>query len=158
MLAMGVDFSTKALHCCFENDGHPQIARLEIANAEIEVTISLVFDLLGGLIKTLGDPGILVVERPWSGTNARSVVKLGQVQGAILATAYAHGWIAREVDPSSIRKAIVGQGTAKGKGAIKQIVQDWVKMVYKMELSEDAADAVVIWEYARLLVRTSLVS
>jgi hypothetical protein len=153
---VGVDFSTKALHCCFAADSVPQIARLEIASAETEVQASLVYELLGGLLRTLEEryeqgPGLLVIERPWAGSNARSVVKLGQVQGAVMATAYAHGWVVREEDPSAIRKAVVGVGTAKGKGAIKQIVRDWVKMVYKMDLSEDAADAVVIWSYGAVL-------
>lgn len=151
---VGVDFSTKALHCCFGTDV-PQIARLEIAASETEVQASLVYELLGGLLRTLEErgesPGLVVVERPWAGANARSVVKLGQVQGAIMATAYAQGWTVREEDPSVIRKAVVGQGSARGKGVIKQIVRDWVKMVYKLDLSEDAADAVVIWAYGEVL-------
>ena len=156
-MVVGVDFSTKALHCCFgQKDDQPQLARLEIASGETEVQTALVFELLGGLLRAIEErygcsPGLLVIERPWAGSNARSVVKLGQIQGAVMATAYAQGWVVKEQDPSAIRKTVVGQGTARGKGAIKEIVRNWVQMVYKMDVSEDAADAIVIWSYGQVV-------
>lgn len=160
-MIVGVDFSTKALHCCFGERDQPQIARLEIAAGETEVQAALVFELLGGLLRTIEDrfdvsPGLLVVERPWAGANARSVVKLGQVQGAIMATAYSQGWVVVEEDPSAIRKTIIGRGTAPGKGKIKELVRQHVKMVYKMDLSDDAADAVVIWAYGWAVAHEAL--
>ena len=155
MMVVGVDFSTKALHCCFGSDDQPQLARLEITASETETQTALVFELLSGLLKAIEErygcePGLLVIERPWAGSNARSVVKLGQIQGAVMATAHSRGWVAKEQDPSVIRKVVVGQGTARGKGAIKEIVRNWVKMVYKMDVSEDAADAIVIWSYGQI--------
>lgn len=150
----------------------PQLARLEIHDPSSEWQAAHVYDRLGALLQRLGrsdgveeliehlegqaSRGIIVIERPWLGANARTVVQLGQVQGAVLTTAYAHGWASVQVDPSTIRKQIIGQGTARGKGAIKRMVVEWVRAVHGAELSEDAADAIVIWEYARWLARTSL--
>jgi Holliday junction resolvasome RuvABC endonuclease subunit len=150
-MVVGVDFSTKALHCAF-GDQAPQLARLDVAAAAKELQVGLICDLLGGLLDRL-EPGLLVVERPWGGTNARTVVQMGQIQGAVMAVAHSHGWVVYEADPSTMRREVIGKGTAKGKGAIKQLVQDWVKMVHRIDVSSDAADAIVIWEYGRSLLR-----
>lgn len=152
MNVVGVDFSTRALHCAFGEQ--LQLARLDIAAEARELQVGLICDLLGGLLGKLGE-GLLVVERPWGGKNARTVVQMGQIQGAIMATAHASGWVVIEADPSTMRREVIGRGTARGKGAIKQLVIDWVRMIHGRELSEDAADAVVIWEYGRLLVRSA---
>jgi len=146
------------LHCAFGDLGaaHPQVARLDIYDAASEWQAAHVYDRLGALLERFETTGVMVIERPWLGSNARTVVQLGQVQGAVLTTAYASGWACVQADPSTIRKQIIGQGTARGKGEIKRLVGAWVKAVHGMDVSEDAADAVVIWEYARWLARTSL--
>lgn len=161
------------LHCAFGglDARHPQLARLEIHDPASEWQVAHVYDRLGALLDRLDEPmeidefmehldggsrGVMVIERPWLGSNARTVVQLGQVQGAVLTTAYAHRWACIQADPSTIRKQIIGVGTARGKGEIKRRVTQWVQAVHGLDVSEDAADAVVIWEYARWLARTSL--
>lgn len=93
---------------------------------------------------------LLVVERPFLHKfNPHTAITLSQIQSACMTTAYLRGWAILEMDPTEIRKQIIGVGTSRKKGEIKLLVQQWVQENLHLTLNSDQADSVVIWSYAR---------
>lgn len=161
-ILMGIDFSTKALHCTYGtlDQEKPWIIRIPVEGVAAEEWIGNVYDRLSVLlesIENLGDLdlGFMVIELPFFGRNAGTTIKLAQVQSAAIAACHTHQWVTCEMDPSKIRKKVLGVGGSSVKGEIKQKAMDWVEAKYHLGLDSDEADSVVIWEYAKMILEES---
>lgn len=161
-LVLGVDFSSKALHCVYgELDApHPILVRIPVDGAVAEDWIASVADRLGAMLdqlELLGEIEIsfMVIERPFYSSNPRTALKLAQVQAAAICTAHTKKWVATEVDPSKIRKEVLGRGTSSYKGQIKEEAIKWVQQKYGKLYDSDESDAFVIWEYACRILKQS---
>jgi len=86
---MGVDLSTKALHCAWGAPGEaPTRSVVPLGQAAAEDRVAGAYGGLGALLRAADRPGVglalLVVERPFLVRNARSVLALAQVEGAVM--------------------------------------------------------------------------
>lgn len=159
---MGVDFSTNALHCAYGevDNPHPKIVKIPVDGDFAEDWIGHIADRFGILLDQLEDMGeielsLMVIERPFYSTNPRTTLKLAQVQAAAICTAHTHKWVTCQKDPSEIRKEVLGVGTAKGKGKIKELAQEWVTKEFGRSFDPDESDALVIWRFACLTIKQS---
>lgn len=57
-------------------------------------------------------PDEMAIEAPFQGKNIQSMLKLGRVQGVVMAAAMAHDIPVAEYAPTRIKKAITGRGAA----------------------------------------------
>jgi crossover junction endodeoxyribonuclease RuvC len=57
-------------------------------------------------------PDALAIEAPFQGKNIQSMLKLGRVQGVVMAAAMAHDIPVAEYAPTRVKKAVVGRGAA----------------------------------------------
>jgi Holliday junction resolvasome RuvABC endonuclease subunit len=156
-IAMGVDFSTLALHVSYGPGPTPYHFKLTLTHLDPEDRIYEVYEKMTLLYTRIKrrwpdlEFSVLVVERPFLGKGVTTLRTLTQVQSAILLAGRQAEWYTVQEDPSVIRKNVLGQGTAKGKGEIKRIGQAWVKATHQIEVDLDTADSIVIWSYAKWL-------
>jgi crossover junction endodeoxyribonuclease RuvC len=57
-------------------------------------------------------PDLAVLESPFHGMNARTLIVLAQARGALLATLAGHGLEIREYTPAEVKSAVTGNGRA----------------------------------------------
>ena len=84
-------------------------------------------------------PDMLVIEQVFVHRNANSALKLGQARGAAICAA--SGMEVAEYTPAEVKQIIVGHGRAT-KAQIQHMVGQLLSL--KLELAEDAADALAI--------------
>jgi crossover junction endodeoxyribonuclease RuvC len=81
-------------------------------------------------------PGVLVVENAFLGLNVRSLAVIGQVRGALIATARLSGLQVHEYAPREIKLSVVGTGRAS-----KQQVQYMVRATLALPVLPSPFDA-----------------
>lgn len=87
-------------------------------------------------------PEIVVVEAPFRGINARSLIVLAEARGALLAAAALAGAEIREYSPAEVKTAVTGNGRAE-----KEQVARMVRLLLHLgddPLSHDATDALAV--------------
>ncbi len=95
------------------------------------------FDELGAVLDQ-HNPHEVAVEETFVNTNARAALALGQARGVALAAAARRGVLVAEYSPATIKKAIVGSGSAD-KTQIAFMVRRLLPAAG--DVSADAADA-----------------
>jgi crossover junction endodeoxyribonuclease RuvC len=98
-----------------------------------------IFDGVTELLERF-DPTVMAVESVFQGKNARSALVLGHARGAILLAAELRGVELAEYTPVSIKKAVVGHGSAT-KDQVGLMVQERLRLVAPPR-PNDAADGV----------------
>lgn len=88
-------------------------------------------------------PDVAVVESPFHGMNARSLIVLAQARGALLAAVAGHGIEVQEYSPAEVKVAVTGNGRAD-----KQQVARMVRLLLSLDdrkfLAADATDALAL--------------
>jgi Holliday junction resolvasome RuvABC endonuclease subunit len=162
-LAMGIDFSTLALHVAYGPGPLPYRLRFDLSHLDPEERMTEAAELLDKALAQMEEHwpnlnlSIMVIEKPFFGVNKGTTIILTQVQAACIVTCQLRKWYTVQEDPSKIRKKVLGVGTAPGKGEIKRVAQAWVKNHHHLdeELDPDTSDSVVIWHYAKWLVENA---
>ena len=99
--------------------------------------------LCGRLQELLGrhPPELAVLESPFHGMNARSLIVLAQARGALLATLAAQGLEIREYTPAEVKAAVTGNGRAD-----KEQVARMVRLLLGTDgrWPSDATDALAV--------------
>ena len=86
-------------------------------------------------------PEMAVLESPFHGVNARSLIVLAQARGALLATLARAGVPLAEYSPAEVKSAVTGSGRA-GKDQVGRMVR--MLLPDTGELSADTADALAV--------------
>lgn len=100
------------------------------------------YDLFGRVVELINyyTPHKILVETPFYGINAQTVIRLGEVRGVILLACQAQGVECKSFTPAEIKKSITGQGRVK-KGEVLAAVNQ----IYNLQTKDhDIADAVAI--------------
>lgn len=86
-------------------------------------------------------PELAVLESPFHGMNARSLIVLAQARGALLATLAARGLEIREYTPAEVKAAVTGNGRAD-----KEQVARMVRLLLGTDgrWPSDATDALAV--------------
>ncbi len=87
-------------------------------------------------------PEVVVVETPFFGMNARSLIVLAQARGALLATVALQGIELREVSPAEVKSAVTGNGRAD-KAQVAQMVRLLLN-ARSADWPPDATDALAV--------------
>jgi len=87
------------------------------------------------------DPTLAVLESPFHGMNARSLIVLAQARGALIATLAHRGVEVREFSPAEVKSAVAGNGRA-GKEEVARMVR--MLLAFRGECSLDATDALAV--------------
>jgi crossover junction endodeoxyribonuclease RuvC len=98
-------------------------------------------ELLAVIHRTV--PGVVAVETPFAGQNAKSLIQLAHARGVILLAARASGLELFEYSPRSVKSAVVGYGGAE-KEQVATMVRRLVPQCASLKMSADAADALAI--------------
>lgn len=160
-LAMGIDFSTLALHVSYGPGPEPYRLVFPLGHLDHEDRLVLAAELLDKLLVQIENQwpdlllSIMVIEKPWFGVNKQTTITLTQIQAACIVACQLRKWYTVQEDPSKIRKKILGIGSSPEKGEIKKIAQAWVLKELGLDLDTDTSDSVVIWSYAKWLVESA---
>ncbi len=115
--------------------------------------ISYIFSELQKIISEYA-PEALSLETAFYGKNPQSLVKLGRVQGVVLALAMMHGMKQKMFAPREIKKAVTGYGNAS-KEQVALTLKHWIENFPEEKLSPDQTDAMAIaltyWIYGNSL-------
>ena len=92
-------------------------------------------------------PDLAVLEEPFHGMNARSLIVLAQARGALLAVLAGRGIEIREYSPAEVKSAVTGNGRAD-----KEQVARMVRLLVRLDgleaarraLASDATDALAV--------------
>ncbi|MEM9290180.1 MAG: crossover junction endodeoxyribonuclease RuvC [Acidobacteriota bacterium] len=100
--------------------------------------------LAAGLRELLDEhqPTLAVLETPFHGINARSLIVLAQARGALLAELASRDLEILEYSPATVKQAVTGSGRAT-----KEQVARMVSLLLRRDLSDlssDASDAVAV--------------
>ncbi|HEX2251841.1 MAG TPA: crossover junction endodeoxyribonuclease RuvC [Thermoanaerobaculia bacterium] len=87
------------------------------------------------------EPAAAVLESPFHGMNARSLIVLAQARGALIATLALRGLEVREFTPAEVKAAVTGNGRA-GKDQVARMVR--LLLAWRGECSHDASDALAV--------------
>lgn len=87
-------------------------------------------------------PEIAVLETPFLGLNARSLVVLAQARGALIAVLVNQGLAIAEYSPAEVKNAVSGSGRAD-KEQVKHMVRLHLSLE-KESISLDASDALAL--------------
>jgi crossover junction endodeoxyribonuclease RuvC len=104
---------------------------------------------LAHLVACLGEllgrhrPDVAVVETPFHGMNARSLIVLAQARGALLAALAGHGIEIREYSPAEVKSAVTGNGRAE-KDQVAKMVRLLLALDAAAVLPPDATDALAL--------------
>jgi crossover junction endodeoxyribonuclease RuvC len=86
-------------------------------------------------------PAVAVLEQPFHGVNARSLIVLAQARGALLAALAAHAVEVAEYSPAEVKMAVTGNGRA-GKDQVARMVA--MLLPGARELATDTSDALAV--------------
>lgn len=81
-------------------------------------------------------PEIMVMEKVFFATNAKTVIRVGQAQGVILLAAANYNVMVEEYSPMTIKKVVAGHGRAK-----KKEVEIAVKKIFPQLATKDLNNA-----------------
>lgn len=109
------------------------------AKTPLPSRIREIFEGIDALLERFA-PDTMSVESVFQGKNARSALVLGHARGAILLAAEMRGVAIAEYTPVSIKKAVVGHGSAT-KDQVGRMVQERLRLVAPPR-PNDAADGV----------------
>ena len=87
------------------------------------------------------EPDEVAIEGVFFAKNAKTAMILGQARGAVLACCSLRGLLVFEYSPRSVKKAIVGVGSAQKDQVAKMVMR---LLGLKEQPEEDAADALAI--------------
>ncbi len=146
MRILGIDPGTRFCgYGVIETDGYEARALeygvVRCRNASVPVRLKEIFT---GLMEVLerAEPDIAAVESTFSGTNARTALKIGEGRGVALLAAASCGVHVVEYAPARVKKSVVGSGRAH-----KSQVQHMVRTLLNLpddDIPEDAADALAL--------------
>jgi len=88
-------------------------------------------------------PDLAVLESPFHGMNARSLIVLAQARGALLATLAGQGIEIREYTPAEVKSAVTGNGRAD-KEQVARMVRLLVGAAADRNWPVDATDALAV--------------
>jgi Holliday junction resolvasome RuvABC endonuclease subunit len=160
-MAMGIDFSTLALNVTYGLRPEPYRLKFDLGDIDHEDRLIEVAEVMDKLLEQIEIQwpdlvlSIMVIEKPWFGSNKQTVITLTQVQAACIVSCARRKWYVVQEDPSKIRKKVIGVGSSTEKGEIKKLAQKWVEEHHGVKLDDNASDSVVIWEYAQWLVENA---
>jgi len=97
-------------------------------------------DGLAGLLARQ-PPDLAVLETPFHGMNARSLIVLAQARGALLAVLAGRGLEIREYSPAEVKSAVTGNGRAD-KGQVARMVR--LLLAADGDWASDATDALAL--------------
>jgi Holliday junction resolvasome RuvABC endonuclease subunit len=163
-MALGIDYSTLALHVAYGPGPEPYRLKLPLDHLDPEDRAMEVVDWLVKLIARIEEQypdlefTLMAIEKPWLGISASTLIILTQVQTACIIACQQHGWFAVQEDSNKIRKKILGVGSVPEKGGIKKLAQQWVRDHHHLEADPDTADSIVIWHYALWLTENAVLS
>ncbi len=102
--------------------------------------VEAVFRSISGLIRRFG-PEIVALESPFYGKNAKTLIRLGEVRGAVILAATTGGATVVDVSPSEAKLALTGVGNAT-----KEQVAYMVRTLLSLGsvLPPDASDAAAV--------------
>lgn len=87
-------------------------------------------------------PEVAVLETPFLGLNARSLVVLAEARGALISVVVSQGLTIAEYSPAEVKSAVSGSGRAD-KEQVKQMVRLHLSLE-KASISSDASDALAL--------------
>jgi len=111
-----------------------------VASSHAELGLKKIFDAVSKLIDGF-KPDALVVESPFYGKNARTLIRLGEARGAILLAAALAQIQVAQITPAEAKLALTGNGNAQ-KEQVAYMVN--TILVPSRELPLDATDAAAI--------------
>ena len=110
--------------------------------ADLPSRLATIFQRLCELIDRTR-PGVVAVEAPFSGRNAKSLIQLAHARGVVLLAAQTRGIEIAEYSPRSVKSAVVGYGGAE-KEQVAHMVRLLVKGVGATRMTADASDALAV--------------
>lgn len=146
MLILGIDPGSRHTgYGAVEKDG-PDLRVVEVgtlsppSGAPLARRLVHLADELAAVVARL-EPGLAVVETPFHGMNAKSLIVLAQARGALLAELARGGLEVREFSPAEVKSAVTGNGRAS-----KDEVARMVRMLLRFDdaCSSDATDALAV--------------
>jgi crossover junction endodeoxyribonuclease RuvC len=147
---LGVDPGTQVTGYAFVEQRGRQSALLAVgvvrlAGREMEPAAKLaeVHNALERLIVELR-PTELAIEAPFSGKNPQSMLKLGRMQGVVMALAFRYGLTVTEYPPTRVKQAVAGRGQATKEQVAAILPHFLPELRAQTLLPTDATDAVAI--------------
>lgn len=113
---------------------------LKVFSKKSEIGLKKIFDGVAELIEKFS-PDILVVESPFYGKNARTLIRLGEARGAILLAAATAKIPIFQLTPAEVKLALTGNGNAQ-KEQVAYMVNTILSLTEKLPL--DATDAAAV--------------
>ncbi|QYZ67700.1 MAG: crossover junction endodeoxyribonuclease RuvC [Gammaproteobacteria bacterium (ex Lamellibrachia satsuma)] len=122
------------------NAVHVAHGTLRLKGKELPPRLGQIFAEISEVIESYR-PEVMAVEQVFVSKNPSSALKLGHARGAAICAGVSRGLAVAEYTPRSIKKAVVGTGSAE-----KEQVQHMVKLILKLAENpqEDAADALAV--------------
>ncbi|MBL3526962.1 MAG: crossover junction endodeoxyribonuclease RuvC [gamma proteobacterium endosymbiont of Lamellibrachia anaximandri] len=119
---------------------HVAHGTLRLKGKELPPRLGQIFAEISEVIESYR-PEVMAVEQVFVSKNPSSALKLGHARGAAICAGVSRGLAVAEYTPRSIKKAVVGTGSAE-----KEQVQHMVKLILKLveKPQEDAADALAV--------------
>jgi crossover junction endodeoxyribonuclease RuvC len=144
---LGIDPGTRFFgYGVVERLGTGRVRYIECGVLEPKRTADLALrlaEIAEGLREVIGElsPTVVAVEGVFHGVNARSALQLGHSRGVALATAGAHALPVHEYAPSTVKRAVAGNGAAT-----KLQVQSMVRALCGLKRAPklDASDALAV--------------
>lgn len=146
MLILGIDPGSRHTGYGAVRKEGPSLAAVEAGTISPPARAALP-DRLLHMARGIGEvadrlrPEAAVLETPFHGMNARSLIVLAQARGALLAALAGRGIEIREFSPAEVKSAVAGNGRA-GKREVARMVR--LLLSYEEECSEDATDALAV--------------
>jgi len=145
MKVLGIDPGTRILGWCVV-DGDRRTQKFiaggiyRVGAKKSERGLLKIYDAVSELIEKFS-PDILVLESPFFGMNAHTLIRLGEARGAILVAGSHREIPVESVSPAEAKLALTGNGNAT-----KEQVAYMVKNILKpdIELPIDASDAAAV--------------
>lgn len=146
MLILGIDPGSRATgYGAVRCDG-PEVSLVEVGTLTRRAAEPLPLRLAGlaaeiGAIADRLRPAAAVLESPFHGMNARSLIVLAQARGALIAALASRDIEIREFTPAEVKSAVAGNGRA-GKEEVARMVR--LLLSFRGTCSTDATDALAV--------------
>ncbi|MCS7074676.1 MAG: crossover junction endodeoxyribonuclease RuvC [Bacteroidia bacterium] len=95
-------------------------------------------------------PDWLAIEAPFYGVNIQSAIKLGRVQGVVMAAALSKGISVHEYAPRKVKQAITGRGNASKEQVAAMLIQQFPQAASADMLDATDALALALCHYYQL--------
>lgn len=143
MLILGIDPGTATTGYGFIDVTPNEIKVIDFGLIETEkngyapARYSVIYRILGSLIVEY-KPDVMVIEKVFFATNAKTAIRVGQAQGVMLLSAVHNNTPVTEYAPGTIKKMITGSGKAKKK-EVQAHVQEILGRVEGGKIKENKA-------------------